>query len=299
MTHGVRLVHRRLLHALLLGCALLGASVRPVAASPPDSATPVVVGERRFTSAELRAKLQPAPTKAQSRFSAATVLILGEWQVRQAQALGVVAPVAAVDAAMAEQTRQSEIVGPIYFAPDHSPEQRRIDLEDGIRSELITDAILRDVPTEPKAFGRAFDAAAAQQRAVTSCLAKYADPTLDLCGNRPKHADSCATMGLVDICGEFFPHSRRWTVASNVWRDFYDPPAAFQEPDPKSGFERVLRYIHAHAPAARGCFWETDDAWLEFICSTRAQAIAVAYAITRVHMKAKQGWSVPATYGHL
>jgi hypothetical protein len=130
----MRLVHRRLVHALLLGCALVGVNVRPAAAAPPDSATPVVVGERRFTSAELRAKLQPAPTKAQARFNAATLLILGEWQVRQAQALGVVVPVAAVDAAMAEQTRQSEIVGPVYFAPDHSPEQRRIDLEDGIRS---------------------------------------------------------------------------------------------------------------------------------------------------------------------
>ncbi len=258
-----------------------------------------MVGERHFTAAELRAALQPAPTKAQSRYNAATTLILGEWEARQAQTFGVVVPEAAVDVAMAEALRQAEIVGPLYSAPDSSPEEWRIDFEDGIRRELILDAMLRDLPPGPAAFGRAFDTDAARQRAITRCLATYADPVLDLCGNRPKHPGGCATMGLLDICEEIYPQSRAWYFYTDVVTDFYDPPAAFQEPDPNPGFKRLLRYIRAHAPAGRRCFWEGDDARLEFICSTREEAIAVAYAITRVHQKAKQSWTVPATFGRL
>jgi hypothetical protein len=59
-------------------------------------------------------------------------------------------------------------------------------------------------------------------------------------------------------------------------------------------------YLRSHSPAAdRRCFWEEDDAYLSFICPSRADAIAVAYALTRVHQEAKKHWTVPATAGRL
>ena len=290
-------VRGHLWRALVLGCALAGSSAERSSAAPP--VRHAGRGRRApLHGRRLRAALPPAPTNAQSRYYAATALILGEWEARQARAFGVVVPAAAVDAALAEALRQAEIIGAEY-AGDSSPEELRIGVENGIRRELILDAMLRNLPTGPEAFGRAFDSAAARQRAVTRCLAKYADPVLDLCGNRPKHPGGCVTMGLLDICEEIYPQSRAWHFYSDVWTDFYDPAIAFEEPDPNPGFKRLLRYIRAHAPAGRRCFWEADDSLFEFVCSTREEAIAVAYAITRVHQKAKQSWTVPATYGRL
>jgi hypothetical protein len=291
---------------LFVACVVVGLAVGVSSAqggaAPADAATPVVVGERGFTVAELRAAEQHVIRgrgASAARRWAADVLILDEWDAREAQERGIVVPETVVDAALAEALHQAAELGS-FLADDTPPEQLRAELALGIRGELIIDAIARDAGPGPRAFGRAFDAAAARQRAVTTCLAAYADPYRNLCKNRPWHSGACATVGLLDICADSYQHPRDWYIDINVVTAFYDPPKAFTEPDPNRSFDRLITYLRSHSPGAhRRCFYESDDSRLEFICPSRADAIAVAYAGTRIHQRAKQHWSVPSTNGRL
>ena len=115
-------------------------------------------------------------------------------------------PEADVDIALAEATRQeARLAG--YFDP---PEQLRAQLEAGIRRELI----MRDAGAGPRAFGRAFDAAAARHRAVTFCRSAYADPDWNLCANRPRRRGACSRVGLPFICADSAMRPRNWYVES-------------------------------------------------------------------------------------
>lgn len=249
----------------------------PASAFAQTAATPVIVGDRAFTAAEL------------GRFPAGVVH--REWIAREAAARGIVVPEPMLAAAMAEAARQeAELAG--YVDP-RTPDQLRAQLTAGIQQELLTDALMAEAGPDPRAFERRFATVHHRQRAMTRCTKKLAQDIQ--CANQPKPKYACANFGAHEICGG----RGRWDLVIDVWTALVDPALLPTEPNPHPLFDRVLRYVDKHARAARRCFYETDDWRLEITCDRRSEAAAFAYAATRVHQKAKQTWTIPATAGAL
>lgn len=248
----------------------------PATASAQTAATPVILGDRAFTAAEL------------GRFPAGVVH--REWIAREAAARGIVVPEAMLAAAMNEATRQE---AEHEYVEPRTPEELRATLTTGIQQELLTDALTAGAGPDPRAFERVFATLNHRRRAMTRCTKTLAKDIL--CANQPKPKYACATFGAHEICGG----RGQWELVIDVWTELVDPPQADTEPDPHPLLDRVLRYMRKHAPAARRCIYETDDWRLEIICDRRSEAAAFAYAATRVHQKAKQTWTIPATSGAL
>ncbi|HWI74309.1 MAG TPA: hypothetical protein VNT55_20280, partial [Baekduia sp.] len=236
--------------------AALGAAAAPVAGAV-DATTPVTVGDRSFSAAELDAAALSAPgnTATQRRAAAAEHLIAAEWTAREAAARGIAVPDATIDAALAEDRRQA---GGRYAETlaslDVTPEQRRADIALGIRRELVADAVIREAGPGPVAFGRAFDALAARERAVTACLPAYAAERSERCGNLPRPAERCTEMGLVDVCRLSLSDRRPWYVSPDLITAYLDPPhaaLAATDPDGDRALTRTQRYLGARAPGAR------------------------------------------------
>jgi len=280
----------RIVFLILATLALL-----PSTAFAQDSATPVRVGDRAFTVAELKAAepdgpYPPAMGAAWLRRGAADVLIEREWDTREAARRNIAVADVDIDAVMSEAQRR---VAAFDWPEDAVPTREQV--ASGIRRELLVDAITNEAGPGPRAFGRAFDAFAARRRAVTRCLTRYADPRRDLCGNQRRHRDACAIVGKVDICSSMYGRSRDWELAVDLVEEFYDPPVVVSEPGQRRPYNRLYAYLDSHSPgASRRCFSEEGDWRVSFICPSRADAIAIAYAVTRIHQHAKRSWTVPA-----
>ncbi len=250
----------------------------PAPASAQTAATPVILGDRAFTTAEL------------GRFPAGVVH--REWIAREAAARGIVVPEAMLAAAMTEAARQeAEHAG---YVDARSPEELRAALTTGIQQELLTDALIAGAGPDPRAFERVYATLNHRLRAMTRCTKQLAKDIV--CANQPTPKYACSTFGAHEICRG----PGQWELVIDVYTELVDPALLLTtEPDPNPLFDRVLRYMRKHAPAARRCFYETDDWRLEIICDRRSEAAAFAYAATRVHQKAKQTWTIPATSGAL
>jgi hypothetical protein len=286
------------------GLGTPGAATAAVA--PADDSTPVVVGERRFTSAELgsAARRHNGDLRA-----AAYDLIHAEWIAREAAARGLVAPPELIDAAAAADRA---VVGSRFGSPAYddylaripaTTEERRAAIAAGILEELVIDAITREAGPDPQAFALAFRQLAAGGRAVTTCLAAYAPEGRNACSNNASDARKrCVQVGIDDVCAYSADGRYRasWGGHPDLIIAFLDAPKASEaavDPDGDRALARLRRYLRAHHPQAlRRCDFDADDL-AHFNCPTRADATAILYAATRIHQAAKRTWSAPATAG--
>ena len=297
---------RALLVALTAIVHLATAGAAAAAIAPADNTTPVVVGERRFTSAELAsaARLHDGDVRA-----AAYDLIHAEWIAREAAARALIAPQEMIDAAAAADraiidSRSGRPVYDAYLATiPTTVEERRARIAAGILEELVIDAIVHEAGPDPQAVGRAFRRLAAGGRAITTCLAVYAPEGRNACSNNASDARKrCVQVGIDDVCS--YPADGRYRASWGGQPDliiaFLDAPKASEaavDPDGDRALARLRRYLRAHHPQAlRRCDFDADDL-AYFTCPTRADATAILYAATRIHQAAERTWSVPATAG--
>jgi hypothetical protein len=213
----------------------------PSTAFAQDAAAPVRVGERAFTVAELKAAQDrglyaPGQGAEWVRRGAADWLILNEWDAREAAQRGIVVPQASIDAVMAEARRESSEIG---WPDEEALRELPAEVEQGIRRELLIDAITREAGPGPAAFGRAFDALAARERVVTACRAAYFDPRRNLCGNQRRQPGGCAIFGRHDICAFDFRGHRTWELVVYPVDEVYDASVAAAEPDPTPANNRL------------------------------------------------------------
>jgi len=285
---------------------LLVALTVPAAARAVDAQTPLVVGDRAFTAAEIE---DVARIGAWDPKAAHVDLALGAWRVadtewhrHQAAARGLAVTPAALEAAVAadvrrrggdaERTRFLASVG-------ETTAQRQAEIADGLLAETIFDDVLRRAGASPEAFGRAFDAMAQRQRAATTCLRSVVGDLSGRCGNvAPKHG-RCTTMAAEELCPIVDGQDRWWFVGGDLIAAFVDPRRLDYVDDGtvEHGVSRIRRFLAAHGSSAlRRCVTDPDDeAYID--CPRRADAIAVTWAIARIHAVAKRRWSVPATNG--
>jgi hypothetical protein len=116
-----------------------------------------------------------------------------------------------------------------------------------------------------------------------------------MCGNQRRGPGGCALVGRHDICAFDYRGHRDWELVVYPVDEVYDARKAAGEPDPRPANNRLYAYLRSHSPGAwRRCWFEEDDWHVSFSCPSRADAIAVAYAATRIHQHAKARWTVPA-----
>jgi hypothetical protein len=286
--------------------ALLLLLSAPAAARALSAKTPLVVGDRAFTAPEIEAVARIGARDPKARH---VDLSLGAWRVadtewhrREAAARGIGVAPAALDAAVAadvrvhggdaERTRYLALIG-------ETVDQRRAEIADGLLAEAIIDDVLRRAGASPAAFGRAFDDIARRQRAATTCLRSVVGDLRGRCGNVVPKDGRCTTMAGEELCPIVDGKRRYWFVGGDVITAFVDPRRlAYADGDTvEHGVARIRRFLTAHGSSAlRRCDTDPDDeAYID--CPRRADAIAVTWAIARVHAFAKRRWSVPASDG--